>query len=119
MGEQYEQRHRAAGAGFLVIRNKDETTKIIVKEILFVEQRARKLMFQTLMEKAECYGRIAQIKETLGISFVFAHSYLLVNLSRIVKMKQGEIHFDNGHVLHMGKQSFNHTRRAFEEYLGL
>jgi DNA-binding LytR/AlgR family response regulator len=95
---------------------KSETFKINYADILYLEQDSKKLWIEISEEGKEqvtAQGNIRDISDNLESRFFQCHSYLIINLKRVVSMSSGTIVFDNGETKHLGRDAFFKTRKAF------
>jgi DNA-binding LytR/AlgR family response regulator len=104
---------------FLFI-GKGKSIKIPFAEILYIEQVQGQLMIkksgisQSIMTLP---GRIRDIPCTKDERFYHCHSYLIINIARVISMSSGVITFDNSDGKHISRDCFAKTRKEFNNRL--
>ena len=99
-----------------VFSSKSKTLKIPYVEIIYIEQVENQLWISRNDQKEvpiAIQGRMRDIADNLESRFYLCHSYLIVNLSRVIFMSQGTITFDNGCTKHLGRDTYVRARKAF------
>lgn len=99
-----------------VFSGKTKTLKIQYADILYIEQAENQLWIKKSEKNAELLiisGRVRDISSNLEARFYLCHSYLIINMKRVVSMSKGTVVFDNGDEKHMGRDAYFKTRKAF------
>ena len=99
-----------------VFSNKSITMKIPYAEILYIEQFEEKLWIvknDKIEGQLTIPGAVRDISNNLEARFYQCHSYLIINIRRVVLMSKATITFDNGCTKHLGRDAFVRARKAF------
>lgn len=96
---------------------KERTLKIPTCEVLYIEQTGKQLDIHKSDRIVYVPGRLAEASNQLEEPFYQCHSYLMINIARVVAMTKGTIIFDNGREKYVGRENFAKTRKKFNNYL--
>lgn len=102
---------------YLPIIEKDVSRRLEQHSILYLIQDLRNVIIAQDSEKISIRGRVDELARNLNSDFYRCHTYLTVNLSRIAKMANCTMIFDNGEELRIGRNNFIKARRAYNAYL--
>lgn len=102
---------------YLPIISRKESCKLAVSDICYVYRTNRKMQFETDLGVKTTYKKIADIEKNLGPEFYKCTSGCIVNLTRIVDMRDGIVYFDDGKTIKLGKESFLRLKQKFNAYI--
>ena len=91
--------------------------EVRVDDIVYPEQRQRKVGIVTKETTYECYEKIANLEKQLDERFYHTLKKLVVNLEQISSMKDQNVVFQNGMVLMLGRESYIRTKQVYTAYL--
>ena len=87
------------------------------KEILYLENRGRKVEIHTTGEVIEIYAAMTELESQLGESFYRCHRGYLVNMSCITEYSNDSIRLSNGEGTYLAKERYNEFVKAYMRYL--
>ena len=96
---------------------KAESLKVQHCDVLYIEQIGKVLHIQKDSGLIRMPGQLKKFSNEVGTPFFLAHSYLLVNFSRVFLMSKSEILFDDLTKKQLSKNTYARTRKQFNEYL--
>lgn len=105
---------------YLPIVTRDLSQRVAVRSILYLRQETRYIRIVTTSGEVHFRGHVQEIAKQLTestIRFVWGHSYILINMDRVVKMADACIYFDTGRTLMIGKNNYIALRKVFNNYL--
>ena len=102
---------------YLAIINKSDSIKLAVSDICYIARNSRKLEFETEKGTVETYEKMDHIEDCLGPKFYRCMSGCIVNMSRIIGIKQSCIYFDNGKSFRVGRDTYARVKQRFNAYL--
>ena len=102
---------------YIPIINKDEICKVYIEDILLIEQELRKTIIYTEEDKFWCYGKIDEFLKFLDNRFFRCHQSCIINMNKVIRMKDQTIFFENGFKIMMGKEKFKYTKQNFALYV--
>ena len=102
---------------YIPIITRGYSRKINIDEILYLEQRQRKLAIITPDDTYICYERIENLEKVLDDRFFHALKKLVINLDKIMVAEDQKITFVDGTVMAMGRESYVRTKQRFSAYL--
>lgn len=91
--------------------------KINIEDIVYLEQRQRRLAVITQDETYVCYERIESLERQLDERFYYSLKKLVVNLEKIILAKNQSITFQNGDRIMLGRESYIRTKQSYAAYL--
>lgn len=100
---------------FVKTRNRSVTLKR--KNILYVENRGKKVEIHTAKEIIEIYAAMIRLEEQLGESFYRCHRGYLVNMAYIAEYNRESIRLSNGEWVYMAKEKYNKFVKEYMRYL--
>ncbi len=104
-------------ATYIPVITREYSRKVILDEILYIEQRQRKLAIVTAEETYICYERIENLEKFLDERFYRTLKKMVINLDKIMVAQNQKITFVDGTVLTMGRESYIRTKQRFSAYL--
>lgn len=103
---------------YLPIIEKDISGKVKQADILYLAQDLRNVVIVRREGSSVIVrGHVGDFKDKLDENFHMCHSYLIINLERIVSMTAETIEFDNGEEKHIGRNNFYKVRKVYNNYL--
>ncbi|MBR6529239.1 MAG: LytTR family transcriptional regulator DNA-binding domain-containing protein [Firmicutes bacterium] len=104
-------------ATYIPVITREYSRKVILDEILYIEQRQRKLAIVTAEDTYICYERIENLEKFLDERFYRTLKKMVINLDKIMVAQNQKITFVDGTVLTMGRESYIRTKQRFSAYL--
>lgn len=101
----------------IYIQQNGETTRIKLKDILFVEVFSHSCTIHTVNGELETKRSISELENDLGEGFARAHRSFLVNLERIRKISKTEILLENGDTVPMSRRQYTDVNMAFIRWM--
>lgn len=102
---------------FIPVITRQYSRKVNVDDIIYLEQRQRRLAIVTSDETYVCYERIENVEKQLDERFYHTLKKLVVNLEQISVAKNQKIVFQNGIELQLGRESYIRTKQTYAAYL--
>lgn len=102
---------------YIPVCNRREVCKVYVKDILYLEQQLRKIRIVTREREHSQYGKVELFSEYLGDSFFQCRKGLIINLDRVVAMREQTISFENDRILTLGRDNFTAAKQRFSRHL--
>ncbi|MBS5334715.1 MAG: hypothetical protein DBY08_00030 [Clostridiales bacterium] len=102
---------------YIPVITKECSRKVRVDDIVYLEQRQRKVGIVTREATYECYEKISNIEKQLDERFYHTLKKLVVNLEQISAMRDQNVVFQNGTVLMLGRESYIRTKQVYTAYL--
>ena len=91
--------------------------KISLDEILYLEQRQRRLAVVTEKETYLFYERLDNLEKLLDDRFYRTLKKLSVNIEKITIAEAQKLTFVNGKTIHLGRESYIRTKQIYNAYL--
>ena len=102
---------------YIPVITRGYSRKVPVDDIMYLEQRQRKLAIVTGEETYLSYQRIENIEQLLDERFYHTLKKLVVNLDKITAAKDQSIIFQNGEMLMLCRESYVRTKQIYAAYL--
>ena len=102
---------------YIPIINKEETCKVYIEKVLFIEQELRKTIIYTEIDKFWRYGKIDELLRYLDNRFFKCHQSCIINMDKVIRMKEQTIFFENGLKIVMGKEKFKYAKQNFAHHM--
>ena len=102
---------------YIPIITREYSRKVNLDEVLYFEQRQRKLAIVTAEDTYICYERIETFEKVLDERFYHSLKKLVVNLDKIMIAENQKITFVDGTIITMGRESYIRTKQRFSAYL--
>lgn len=102
---------------YIPVITRGYSRKISLDEVLYFEQRQRKLAIVTAEETYVCYERIENLEKLFDERFYHTLKKLVVNLDKIMIAKDQKITFVDGTVLELARESYVRTKQRYSAYL--
>ena len=101
----------------ILVRDGNETRKILVNDIYYIESNNRKIIIFMQDEKIECYGKIGRLENELKKGFFRIHKGYLVNMKYVERYSRTEVRMKNGSSLFISKYKYQDFIRAYLDYI--
>ena len=115
--EQEKSNGKGSVRPWILLRTRDEIRKLAVGDILYLEQELRKVRIKTAAENLLVTGRVRELQEQIRGGFWMCHSYLAINLDRVLKVQSGAVVFENGEQYLLSRDAAVRAKKALEAYL--
>jgi DNA-binding LytR/AlgR family response regulator len=99
------------------ILTRSETTYADSDDILYAESRYRLILLRTTQRQHRYYGKLDDLMRLLGESFYRCHVSWIINLDKVVSVKNSAIHMADGKVILLGRNKFQAVRKVYTKYL--
>lgn len=113
-----EAENRMAGAQrqlFCKTRNRNYTLN--PRDILYVENRKRKVEIHTAEEVIEIYAAMKELEKQLGEDFYRCHRGYLVNMAHITEYDNDGIRLSNGERVYLSRERYSEFVKGYMRYL--
>ncbi len=110
-------KRRERGQGQLLVKAGDRHITLRCRDILYVENRGKKVEIHTKGEMIEIYASMNELEEQLGESFSRCHRGYLVNMAYIAKYSNDRISLSNGEDIYLAQGRYNDFVKAYMRYL--
>ena len=101
---------------FILVKTRWESTKVYLREIVYVERRLRVLFIFTLEEEYRCYEAMDEISHKFGENFYPLTQGLYANLDYVKRIKNRRVEFIGGKELHLSHRSYIGIKRRHNAY---
>lgn len=101
----------------LFIKTKNRNITLNHKDILYLENRGRKVEIHSKGEVIEIYGTMNELAMQLGENFYRCHRGYLVNMSCIVEYSNNSISLSNGESVYMARERYTEFVKDYMRYL--
>ena len=102
---------------YIPIIRRDETCKVFIENILMIEQDLRKTVIYTEEDKYWRYGKMDELSKYLDDRFFKCHHSCIINMDKVVKMREQTIFFENGFKITIGREKFQCAKQNFARYM--
>lgn len=102
---------------YIPVITRKETTRVYLKDILYIETELRVINIYTESRIYRKYGKLDDMMSFLDNHFYRCHKSCIVNLEKIMSMQDGVFYFHGGTTLRIGKNKYQNTRRYYRKYL--
>lgn len=103
---------------FIIVKTISRSTKLCLKDILYIEAYGRKLKIHTEFNVLEYYKKISEIEKELDSrSFFRCHKSFIVNLNYVESYDNSSIVLKNSEKIYMSKYRTGEFSKAFMYYL--
>lgn len=111
------EKQKEKGQEQLFIKTKNRNIILNQREILYVENRGRKVEIHTTREVIEIYAAMTELESRLGGSFYRCHRGYLVNMTHITEYGNDSISLNNGESVYLAKERYNGFVKEYMRYL--
>lgn len=101
----------------LFIKTKSRNITLYHKDILYVENRGRKVEIHTAGEVIDIYAAMAELEKQLGGSFYRCHRGYLVNMAHITEYNTEQIRLDDGETIYLARGRYQEFVKIYMRYL--
>lgn len=102
---------------YMPIIKRNEVLKVDIEQILMIEQDCRKILIHTAEGVISQYKKIEDVKQYLDKRFYQCHRSCIINLDKVIHMREQTIFFESGLTIHMGRESFIRTKQFFARFI--
>ena len=102
---------------YIPVVTRGYSRKVNLDEVLYFEQRQRKLAIVTPEDTYICYERIENLEKHFDERFYHSLKKIVVNLDKIMIAENQRITFVDGTILEMGRESYIRTKQRFSAYI--
>lgn len=111
------EKRKEKGREQLFIKTKYRHITLYHRDILYAENRGRKVELHTKGDIIEIYAVMNELETQLGESFFRCHRGYLVNMAHIAEYDNGMIRLGNGECIYLAKKRYNEFVKAYMRYL--
>ena len=101
----------------IFIKNRNRSFTINWDNILYIENRGKKVEIHTGNEIIETYASMNDLEKQLGGNFYRCHRGYLVNMAHIAEYENDSISLSNGENIFMAKERYNEFVKEYMRYL--
>ena len=101
----------------IFIKNRNRSFTINWDNILYIENRGKKVEIHTGNEIIETYASMNDLEKQLGGNFYRCHRGYLVNMAHIAEYENDSISLNNGENIFMAKERYNEFVKEYMRYL--
>jgi DNA-binding LytR/AlgR family response regulator len=101
----------------ILVRNRDSITHVLYDEVLYVENKGRKVRIQAIDRSLETYMAIEELFTTLDNRFVHCHKSYIVNMDYIKTLNKNRLQLRNGEVVFISQTRMASTKEAYLTYI--
>ena len=102
----------------LVIKNRNDITHINYGDIVYIENKGRKVQIQTYDRNIETYMSIESLSDTLDNRFVHCHKSYIVNMDYVKSKHRNIFILNNGTEIVISQSRLAKTKSTYLSYLG-
>ena len=96
---------------------KEEASKVLINNVMLIEQELRKTIIYTDEDRHSFYGKIGDLLKYLDGRFFECHQSYIINMDKVVKMREQTIFFENGLKIMLGRDKFKLAKQKFAGYM--
>lgn len=97
--------------------NRTECCKILLEDILYIEQQKREIIIVTEDVTYRKYCKINEMDQYLDGRFFYSLKTLVINFSNVMSMRDQTIRFKNGVEIYLGRHNYVRTKQSFAIYI--
>lgn len=101
----------------IFIKTRNRSFTINHDNILYIENRGKKVEIHTSNEIIETYASMNDLEKQLGGNFYRCHRGYLVNMAHIAEYENDSISLSNGENIFMAKERYNEFVKEYMRYL--
>lgn len=102
---------------YVPIVKRGEICKVFLESIMLIEQDLRKTRIYTEDDTYWIYRKIDELVKYLDQNFLKCHQSCIINLDKVIKMKDQTIYFENGYKISMGREKFHFAKQHFARHI--
>ncbi|MBR0596777.1 LytR/AlgR family response regulator transcription factor [Sinanaerobacter chloroacetimidivorans] len=110
-------RNKESNQGYIPVITRKESSKVWIKEILYIEKELRLIKIYTAGRVYSFYGKLDDIMKYLDDNFYRCHRSCVVNLDKILRMEKGIFYLEGGKTLRVGQNNYQYTRSYYRRFL--
>lgn len=101
----------------LFVKGKKHSVLLKQKEILYVENKANRVVIHTVKEEIEAWYALKKLEEELGSGFYRCHRAYIVNMGHISGYTNDMIDMDNGDRIYLTKDKYPEFVKKYMRYI--
>lgn len=102
---------------YILVKTRKQICRVNTNEILYIETDRRLIVIHTISKLYTYYGRLDDVYQQLGEEFYKCHSRCILNLDRVISMKEGLFYLEGGKTLRIGQNYYQYAKKRFNEFL--
>lgn len=111
------EKRKLQGQETIFIKTRNRSFTIQKQDILYVENRGKKVEIHTGNEVMEMYASMNELEKQLGACFCRCHRGYLVNMAYIAEYENDSISLCNGEKIFMAKERYGGFVKTYMRYL--
>ena len=112
-----DNRNKDDHENYIPVKTRKETTRVNIREILYIETELRIVKIYTAKRAYRLYGKLDEIVKYLKDNFYRCHKSCVINLEMIERMEDGVIYFSDGQTVRIGQNNYRLTKNHYLRYL--
>ncbi|MCI8631470.1 MAG: LytTR family transcriptional regulator [Firmicutes bacterium] len=105
------------GKEFISIIKRSEAAKVYIKDITYIESEARKIHIHTADAEYSVYRKLDEIADILPENFYRCHKSCIINLEKVINMKDRFIYFECGACIAICADKYAKAVQTYKGYL--
>ena len=102
---------------YIPVITKQYSCKVNIEYIVYIQQQQRKLAIVTDDETFVYYEKMDNVVELLDGRFFRSMKKLVINLEKILMVKEQKVRFQNGTDIYLGRENYIKTKQRYAAYL--
>jgi DNA-binding LytR/AlgR family response regulator len=102
----------------LTVKKRNYITSIRYEDIVYIENKGRKVLIQTIDSEIEAYMAIEELSETLDNRFVHCHKSYIVNMDFVKSKLKNVFILNDGTEIIISQSRRTQAKNAYLAYLG-
>jgi len=102
---------------YIPVITKKYSCKVGIEDIVYIQQQQKKLAIVTDDETYSYYEKMENVLDYLDRRFFRIMKRLVVNMDKILMVKEQQIHFQNGDDIYLGKDNYVKAKQKYTAYL--
>ena len=102
---------------FISVISRSEAAKVYISDIIYIESEARKIHIHTADGNYSAYRKLDEIVDKLPENFFRCHKSCIINLEKVINMKDRVIYFECGDSLAICAEKYTKAEQAYKGYL--
>ena len=102
----------------IYFQTNNEMTKVVLKDICFVEVLAHSCTIHTMEGEFETKITMCELEKKLGQRFIRTHRSFLVNIEKIKRIMKTDVVLDDDTKVPLSRRSYAQVARAFMKHFG-
>lgn len=102
---------------FISVRKGTSLSRVLLKDILYIEVLDRKLFVHSSFETYDFYDKLHRLEDNLPPDFFRCHRSYMVNLSFVIRYNKVAITLKNGEIIPISKRKYSEFCKSFLYFL--